>query len=70
MPVSTALQPPPGQTVDYVNSPDIGGKVVNTSLATTALATFFVVARMSVKWGVTHSTGLDDCKCSHTLCAA
>lgn len=68
MSVSSALQPPPGQTINYVNSPDHGDKLVNTSLATTALAAFFVVARMLVKLGVTHGTGLDDCKCLHMLC--
>lgn len=60
--VSSALQPPPGQSVDYFHSESIGHRVVEASLSTIALATTVVVLRLIVKLRITKSSGWDDCK--------
>lgn len=62
MSVSGALKPPPGEVVDYTHSVTRGYEVVNASLFSIAFAAFFVVVRLAVKFGATHSQGWDDCK--------
>lgn len=62
MSVSNALEPPPGQVVDYGHSPDIGQRLVDASLISIAIATSAVVLRMTAKLCITRSPGWDDCE--------
>ena len=64
MSAADALKPPPGEVINYVNSPSIGYKVVSVSAATISLAILAVAIRLGVKFGVTKSPGWDDCKYS------
>ncbi|KAG6995616.1 DNA-directed RNA polymerase III subunit rpc5 [Physcia stellaris] len=60
MSAADALKPPPGEVINYVNSPSVGYKVVNASAATISLAILAVAIRLGVKFGVTKNPGWDD----------
>ena len=54
--------PPPGVTPDYYHSASIGYEITIASLVSIILATTAVVARLGVKYFITHAPGWDDCK--------
>ena len=62
MSVNAALKPPPGVKIDYVNSVSRGYQVVDASAISISFAVVLVSARLAIKFGVTHSSGWDDCE--------
>ena len=56
------LTPPPGETVDYYHSESLGHQVTDTNWVSISLAAALVLARLVVRFGITHNAGSDDCE--------